>query len=120
MNYGTVCSGIEAPSQAWHPLGWTPEFFSEIPQRAAIEHRSLAPAATKGLMNFSKVSSKSPRPPCRAFRLRDHCSGTMSERHQIFEATDLETLCKCPKYGTVITFNILMEDKICHGCASSV
>ena len=30
MKYGTVCSGIEAPSVAWDPLGWKPQFFSEI------------------------------------------------------------------------------------------
>jgi DNA (cytosine-5)-methyltransferase 1 len=28
--YGSVCSGIEAASAAWHPLGWRPAFFSEI------------------------------------------------------------------------------------------
>jgi DNA (cytosine-5)-methyltransferase 1 len=28
--YGSVCSGIECPSVAWHPLGWKPAFFSEI------------------------------------------------------------------------------------------
>ncbi|MDF1769854.1 DNA cytosine methyltransferase [Maricaulis sp.] len=30
MRYGSVCSGIEAATQAWHPLGWEPAFFSEI------------------------------------------------------------------------------------------
>lgn len=30
MRYGSVCSGIEAATVAWHPLGWTPVFFSEI------------------------------------------------------------------------------------------
>lgn len=30
MRYGSVCSGIEAATMAWHPLGWTPVFFSEI------------------------------------------------------------------------------------------
>lgn len=30
MNYLSVCSGIEAASVAWHPLGWTPHAFSEI------------------------------------------------------------------------------------------
>ena len=30
MIYGSLCSGIEAATQAWHPLGWTPAFFSEI------------------------------------------------------------------------------------------
>lgn len=30
MNYASVCSGIEAPSAAWEPLGWKPQWFSEI------------------------------------------------------------------------------------------
>lgn len=28
--YGSVCSGIEAASVAWHPLGWRASFLSEI------------------------------------------------------------------------------------------
>jgi DNA (cytosine-5)-methyltransferase 1 len=40
MRYGSVCSGIEAATQAWHPLGWSPSFFSEIDPfpRAVLEH----------------------------------------------------------------------------------
>ena len=30
MKYGSVCSGIEAATAAWHGLGWRPSFFSEI------------------------------------------------------------------------------------------
>lgn len=30
MRFGSVCSGIEAASVAWHSLGWRPEFYSEI------------------------------------------------------------------------------------------
>jgi DNA (cytosine-5)-methyltransferase 1 len=30
MNYLSVCSGIEAATVAWHPLGWKPVAFSEI------------------------------------------------------------------------------------------
>ena len=30
MRYLSVCSGIEAATAAWHPLGWTPVGFSEI------------------------------------------------------------------------------------------
>lgn len=30
MRYGSVCSGIEAASVAWAPLGWQAAFFSEI------------------------------------------------------------------------------------------
>jgi len=30
LRYGSVCSGIEAASVAWNPLGWEPQFFAEI------------------------------------------------------------------------------------------
>ena len=30
MRYGSVCSGIEAASVAWEPLGWKPAWFAEI------------------------------------------------------------------------------------------
>jgi len=40
LTYGSVCSGIEAATAAWHPLGWTPAFFSEIEAfpRAVLAH----------------------------------------------------------------------------------
>jgi len=30
MRYGSLCSGIEAASAAWEPLGWQPAWFAEI------------------------------------------------------------------------------------------
>jgi len=30
VRYGSVCSGIEAATVAWHQIGWKPVFFSEI------------------------------------------------------------------------------------------
>ena len=30
MRYASLCSGIEAASLAWEPLGWTPAWFAEI------------------------------------------------------------------------------------------
>ncbi|ELW78129.1 C-5 cytosine-specific DNA methylase domain protein, partial [Acinetobacter sp. WC-743] len=30
MKYGSVCSGIEAATVAWHELGWKPVWFAEI------------------------------------------------------------------------------------------
>jgi len=40
MKYGSVCSGIEAASVAWHPLGWRAAFLSEIESfpRAVLTH----------------------------------------------------------------------------------
>jgi len=41
MRFGSVCSGIEAASVAWHPLGWRASFLSEIDAfpRAVLKHR---------------------------------------------------------------------------------
>lgn len=30
ITYGSVCSGIEAATVAWHPLGWRAEWFAEV------------------------------------------------------------------------------------------
>ena len=40
MRYLSVCSGIEAATAAWHPLGWIPAAFSEIEAfpRAVLKH----------------------------------------------------------------------------------
>jgi DNA (cytosine-5)-methyltransferase 1 len=40
MRYLSVCSGIEAATVAWHPLGWAPAAFSEIDKfpRAVLAH----------------------------------------------------------------------------------
>ena len=39
IRYGSVCSGVEAATLAWQPLGWQPVFFSEIePFPCAVLH----------------------------------------------------------------------------------
>jgi len=40
MKYGSVCSGVEAATVAWHPLGWEPQWFSEIENfpSAVLQH----------------------------------------------------------------------------------
>ena len=46
MKYATVASGIEAPTVAWEPLGWEPQFFSEIepfPNKVLKHHYPLVP-----------------------------------------------------------------------------
>lgn len=46
LTYGTVCSGIEAPSSAVDPLGWTPLWFSEIepfPKAVLAHHYPTVP-----------------------------------------------------------------------------
>ena len=41
FRYGSVCSGIEAATAAWHHMGWEAAFFSEIEKFpcAVLEHR---------------------------------------------------------------------------------
>ena len=41
MTYGSVCSGIEAASVAWHPMGWKSAWFAEIEKfpAAVLDHR---------------------------------------------------------------------------------
>lgn len=46
MRYGSVCSGIEAASVAWKPLGWRAAFLSEIeafPRAVLAHHHPGAP-----------------------------------------------------------------------------
>lgn len=46
MIYGSVCSGIEAATVAWHPLKWVPAWFSEIenfPNRVLSHHYPTIP-----------------------------------------------------------------------------
>lgn len=40
IKYGSLCSGIEAATVAWHDLGWQPQFFSDIEKfpNAVLEH----------------------------------------------------------------------------------
>ncbi|WP_408188883.1 DNA cytosine methyltransferase [Paraburkholderia graminis] len=46
MRFGSVCSGIEAASCAWHPLGWRAAFLSEIepfPSAVLAHHYPTVP-----------------------------------------------------------------------------
>jgi len=46
LRYGSVCSGVEAATVAWHPLGWEPQWFSEIekfPSAVLAHHHPNTP-----------------------------------------------------------------------------
>jgi len=46
MRYGSVCSGIEAATVAWHPLGWGAAWFAEIepfPSAVLAHHYPAVP-----------------------------------------------------------------------------
>ena len=64
MIYGSVCSGIEAASVAWEPLGWSPAFFSEIEkfQCQVLGHRfgsnmPSEPLQHNGIPNLGDMNS---------------------------------------------------------------
>lgn len=67
MRYGSVCSGIEAATQAWHPLGWAPAFFSEIeafPSAVLAHHYGSnmpgEPLAKNGIPNYGDFTKIGP------------------------------------------------------------
>ena len=56
MIYGSVCSGIEAASVAWHPLGWSPAWFAEIePFPSAVLEQRWPDVANLG--DFTRIAS---------------------------------------------------------------
>ena len=56
MKYATVCSGIEAPSLAWHVLNWQPVFFSEIEKfPSAVLHHHYPSVPNLGDMTKIKA-----------------------------------------------------------------
>lgn len=36
LRFGSVCSGIESASVAWHPFGWTAAWFAEVDKAASL------------------------------------------------------------------------------------
>ena len=74
MNYGSVCSGVEAATVAWHDLGWKPQWFSEIEKfpSAVLEHHY---PKTPNLGDMSKFKEWNDDPidllvggtPCQSF-----------------------------------------------------
>lgn len=64
IRYLSVCSGIEAATQAWHPLGWSPVAFSEIdkfPSEVLAHHYGSNmpgdPLATNGVPNLGDMTN---------------------------------------------------------------
>jgi DNA (cytosine-5)-methyltransferase 1 len=62
IRYGSVCSGIEAASCAWHPLGWVPRWFAEIDPfpSAVLVHRW---PSVPNLGDFTKIGVDVAPPP---------------------------------------------------------
>jgi DNA (cytosine-5)-methyltransferase 1 len=73
--YGSVCSGIEAATVAWDPLGWRPAFFAEIepfPSAVLAHHYPAVPnlgdmTAIDGSAWRGKIDVLVGGTPCQAF-----------------------------------------------------
>jgi DNA (cytosine-5)-methyltransferase 1 len=73
--YGSVCSGIEAATVAWEPLGWRPAFFAEIepfPSAVLARHYPHVPnlgdmTAIDGRAWRGKIDVLVGGTPCQAF-----------------------------------------------------
>ncbi len=87
MVYGSVCSGIEAATLAWHWLGWRASFFSEIEKfpRAVLAHRwPLVPLhgdfTTIEKDQYEKIDLLVGGTPCQSFSVAGLRRGMDDER----------------------------------------
>jgi len=94
MKYGSVCSGIEAASKAWEPLGWKPAWFSEIepfPSAVLAHHwpevtnlgdmTKIAEAVRAGEVEAPDVLVGGT--PCQAFSIAGLREGLSDDRGQL-------------------------------------
>lgn len=94
MRYGSVCSGIEAASKAWEPLGWKPAWFSEIepfPSAVLANHwpqvtnlgdmTKIADAVRDGNVEAPDVLVGGT--PCQAFSIAGLREGLSDDRGQL-------------------------------------
>lgn len=94
LRYGSVCSGLEAASQAWEPLGWTPAWFAEIepfPSAVLAHHwphvqnlgdmTKIAAAITAGDVEAPEVLVGGT--PCQAFSVAGRRAGLDDARGQL-------------------------------------
>ena len=87
MRYGSVCSGIEAATMAWHHLGWRPSFFSEIEPfpRAVLEHHYPSiplhgDFTTIGQNDYDPIRLLVGGTPCQSFSVAGLRGGLDDER----------------------------------------
>lgn len=87
MIYGSVCSGIEAATVAWEPLGWRASFFSEIerfPRQVLAHHYPDTPLhgdfTTIGEKDYEPIELLVGGTPCQAFSVAGLRKGFSDER----------------------------------------
>jgi DNA (cytosine-5)-methyltransferase 1 len=87
MRYGSVCSGIEAATVAWHSLDWEPAFFSEIekfPREVLAHHYPEVPLhgdfTTIGENQYGSIDLLVGGTPCQSFSVAGLRKGLDDER----------------------------------------
>ena len=87
MRYGSVCSGIEAATVAWHSLGWVPSFFSEIekfPCEVLAHHYPDVPLhgdfTTIGANQYGSIDLLVGGTPCQSFSIAGLRGGLDDDR----------------------------------------
>ncbi len=85
LRYVSVCSGIEAATVAWHPLGWVPLMFAEIakfPSRVLTHHYPQVPNAGDftTIRDVSGVDLLVGGTPCQSFSLAGLRGGLADDR----------------------------------------
>ena len=87
MKYGSVCSGIEAATVAWHDLGLEPAFFSEIekfPRKVLQHHYPNVPLhgdfTTIEANQYGPVDLLVGGTPCQSFSIAGLRAGLNDER----------------------------------------
>lgn len=90
MKYGSVCSGIEAATVAWHSLGWEPQWFSEIekfPSSVLAHHcphvenlEDMTKLNSKQTYNEKSIDLLVGGTPCQSFSVAGLRTGLADER----------------------------------------
>lgn len=87
MKYGSVCSGVEAATMAWHHMGWTPSFFSEIEEfpRAVLQHHYPevplhGDFTTIGEKDYESIDLLVGGTPCQSFSIAGLRGGMADDR----------------------------------------
>lgn len=94
IRYGSVCSGIEAATAAWHKLGWEPAWFAEIDKAPSLvlayRHPNVPNYGDMTLLARRVLAGEIEAPdvlvggtPCQAYSLAGLRAGLNDKRGQL-------------------------------------